>query len=116
MKHLKSYKNYNESLLAFGAGILLSMFGVKVITDFIISICKNKIPNRWLETLTSKDDLKVSVSEFSDRFFIRLLIDEKHELDFRIIKNTKTLITPTGFKVNISKYIHWRNIVVVDCN
>ena len=104
MKHLKSYKKHNESLIGLGV-VALSLFGIERVLALINYILKKKlgkIPDKWLEVLTCKDKLNISVSEFEDRFFIRLMVTPENELDFRLLKHTKTLITPTDKEVEMT--------------
>jgi hypothetical protein len=103
----------NESVLV---GIMLSLMGVLTLAKLIVKMFKGKVPNKWLELLTAKD-LKISVTEFSDRFFIRAFLPQdkqnEYEIDFRILKNSKTLITPTNLEVKMSddQYNYFMDII-----
>jgi hypothetical protein len=105
MKHIKEFNSYNENLMDT---VMYFCVGL-AFYNFIKGLLFSKIAKRdaaygnavyaILDTLKKLN--KIPVTEFADRFFIRLDI-EGVEYDIRLLKNEKILDIDTKYKIPLS--------------
>jgi hypothetical protein len=105
MKHIKEFNSYNESFMETAMYFCMGWAFYKFMKGLLLSkiekrnIAYNELILSLLDILKDLD--KIPVTEFADRFFMRLNIGGK-EFDIRLLKNEKILDIDTKYKIPLS--------------
>lgn len=96
MKHIKYFEKFNESLLTFVTGTLLSLFIYNLIKRRKISKNSDEISKKMIEdlldSLKNYPNVKSQVTDYNDRYFIRMERTKSSFWDIRLMKKEKVLL------------------------
>jgi len=104
MKHIKKFNKFeqtNESLMDYLSYFIIGDLLYRFLKGFILSRLRNKFDDfrekNAQDTISDflselKKMGKIPVSEFADRFFMRIQSKNGHEYDLRLLKEEKVLI------------------------
>lgn len=117
MNNLKSYESFNNAFEMILLGAAAGFMWYKFLKGFMASrdLSRNKkyLLNGILKDIETSE--KIGITEYDDRFFIRMETISKNFIDIRVFKKTKELLLDNVPKIEMSdkQYLNFLEILKI---